>query len=233
MADACGGVVVADARDAAARGGLRAGDRIVRLNGGVPLDVLDVEDAAADGTLWLSVLRDGHPLDLAVTPEPGRVARDLAGPRRARRRPADLPQRLPLLLRRPGAARPARRSLRQGRRLPSVVPARQLHDAHQPGRGRSGAHRGAAPLTALRVAARLGRRRPRPSHGAGGGRLSRRPRTARRGRPRAAPAGRALPGLERRGRARRDGAAHRRAGRTSPTSAWCRCRWRPRATCAG
>jgi putative radical SAM enzyme (TIGR03279 family) len=63
--------VVADTRDAAARGGLRAGDRIVDLNGRVPLDVLDVEDAAADGTLWLSVLRDGHPLDLAVALGPG------------------------------------------------------------------------------------------------------------------------------------------------------------------
>jgi putative radical SAM enzyme (TIGR03279 family) len=70
-AGACGGVVVADARDAAERGGLRAGDRIVRLNGHVPMDVLDVEDAAADGTLWLSVLRHGHPLDLVVTPVPG------------------------------------------------------------------------------------------------------------------------------------------------------------------
>jgi putative radical SAM enzyme (TIGR03279 family) len=67
----CGGVLVADARDAAARGGLRAGDRIIGLNGGVPVDVLDIEDAAADGTLWASVLRDGHPLDLVVTPRPG------------------------------------------------------------------------------------------------------------------------------------------------------------------
>jgi putative radical SAM enzyme (TIGR03279 family) len=63
--------VVADAAEAAARGGLRAGDRIVELNGHVPIDVLDLEDAAADGTLWLRVLRDGHPLDLAVAPEPG------------------------------------------------------------------------------------------------------------------------------------------------------------------
>ena len=70
-AAACGGVVVAVASDAAERGGLRAGDRIVELNGVVPLDVLDVEDAAADGTLWLKVLRDGHPLDLVVAPEPG------------------------------------------------------------------------------------------------------------------------------------------------------------------
>ena len=68
---ACAGVVVADTRDAAARGGLRAGDRIVSVNGRVPLDVLDVEDAAADGALWLSVVRDGHPLDLVVTPRPG------------------------------------------------------------------------------------------------------------------------------------------------------------------
>ncbi len=68
---ACDGVLVADARDAAARGGLLAGDRIVGLNGGVPIDVLDVEDAAADGTLWVSVLRDGHPLDLVVSPRPG------------------------------------------------------------------------------------------------------------------------------------------------------------------
>ena len=71
VAGACNGVVVADARDAAARGGLRAGDRIVGMNGSVPLDVLDVEDAAADGTLWLSVLRGGHPLDLVITPAPG------------------------------------------------------------------------------------------------------------------------------------------------------------------
>jgi putative radical SAM enzyme (TIGR03279 family) len=69
--EACVGVVVADARDAAARGGLRSGDRIVSLNGRVPLDVLDVEDAAADGTLWLTVLRGGHPLDLVVTPRLG------------------------------------------------------------------------------------------------------------------------------------------------------------------
>ncbi len=69
--EACGGVVVADARDAASRGGLRAGDRIVAVNGRVPLDVLDVEDAAADGTLWLTVLRAGHPLDLVVTPRRG------------------------------------------------------------------------------------------------------------------------------------------------------------------
>jgi putative radical SAM enzyme (TIGR03279 family) len=70
-APTCAGVLVADARDAAARCGLRAGDRIVEVNGVTPLDVLDVEDAAAEDTLWLRVLRDGRPLDLAVAPRPG------------------------------------------------------------------------------------------------------------------------------------------------------------------
>ena len=33
-----------------------------------PQDVLDLEMAAADGAFWLTVLRDGHPLDLVVAP---------------------------------------------------------------------------------------------------------------------------------------------------------------------
>ncbi len=65
------GVTVADASGPAARAGLRAGDCIVRLNDAVPLDVLDLEDAAADGTLWMTVLRAGHPLDLVVAPATG------------------------------------------------------------------------------------------------------------------------------------------------------------------
>lgn len=70
-AGACAGVLVADATGAAARGGVLAGDRIVVLNGTVPLDVLDLEDAAADGALWLTVLRGGRRLDLAVVPAAG------------------------------------------------------------------------------------------------------------------------------------------------------------------
>lgn len=68
---ACAGVVVADVAAAAARAGLFPGDRIVDLNGRVPLDVLDLEDAAADGVLWASVLREGRPLDLVVAPRAG------------------------------------------------------------------------------------------------------------------------------------------------------------------
>ena len=214
---ACGGVVVADARDAAARGGLRAGDRIVGLNGSVPLDVLDLEDAAADGTLWLSVLRDGHPLDLVVTPRAGEwhgISLDRGGlgddPRTCRNA-----CRFCFVDQVPHGA--ARRAVREGRRLPPLVPARQLHDADEPRRGRPRTHRGAAPLAALRLPARVGRRRPRPPHGAGGGRIARRPRTAGGGGPRAAPAGGALPRLERRRRARRDRAPRGRArGRRRP-----------------
>jgi len=63
---AAGGVVVADVRGPAARSGLRAGDRIVWLNGGTPLDVLDLEDAAADGVLELAVLRGQRRFRLVV-----------------------------------------------------------------------------------------------------------------------------------------------------------------------
>jgi putative radical SAM enzyme (TIGR03279 family) len=62
---------VAAVQDAARRAGLRPGDCIARLNGAAPRDVLDLEMAAADGVFWLTVLRDGHPLDLVVEPRAG------------------------------------------------------------------------------------------------------------------------------------------------------------------
>ena len=62
---------VAAVQDAAQRAGLRPGDCIARLNGAAPQDVLDLEMTAADGALWLTVLRDGHPLDLVVEPRAG------------------------------------------------------------------------------------------------------------------------------------------------------------------
>ena len=180
------------------------------------------------------MLRDGHPLDLVVDAAARRVARHLAGPRRPRRRAAHLPQRLPLLLRRPGAGRAARGAVRQGRRLPPVVPARQLHDAHATCDEADLERIEELRLSPLYVSLHAWDDDARVApHGAGGGRLARRPRAARRGRPRAAPAGRAVPGLERRRRARRDRGARRRRSRPSPTSASCRSRWPPRATCAG
>jgi len=62
---------VAAVQDAARRAGLRPGDCIARLNGAAPQDVLDLEMAAADGAFSLTVLRDGHPLDLVVEPRAG------------------------------------------------------------------------------------------------------------------------------------------------------------------
>jgi putative radical SAM enzyme (TIGR03279 family) len=62
---------VAAVEAAAQRSGMRPGDCIARLNGAIPIDVLDLEMAAADGALWLSVLRDGRLLDLVVDPRPG------------------------------------------------------------------------------------------------------------------------------------------------------------------
>ena len=122
---------IEDVREAAARAGLRAGDCIARLNGVAPIDVLDLEMAAADGTFSARrVARRASARARGRAPARG-VARDLAGTRRARHADRRLPQPLSLLLRRPGAAGPARGALRQGRRLPAVVPARQLHDALQ------------------------------------------------------------------------------------------------------
>jgi putative radical SAM enzyme (TIGR03279 family) len=62
---------VAAVQDAALRAGLRPGDCIARLNGVAPRDVLDLEMAAADGALWLTVHRDGRLLDLVVEPRAG------------------------------------------------------------------------------------------------------------------------------------------------------------------
>ena len=94
------------------------------------------------------------------------VARHLPRLRRPRRRAQGLPQRLPLLLRRSGARRTAPVALGEGRRLPAQRAGRQLHHAQQPHRRRPGAHRGPAPVAALRLAARLGRRGARAPHGA-------------------------------------------------------------------
>ncbi len=68
MTDRPTALLVAEADGPAAGGGLRAGDCIRTINGVSPLDVLDLELAAADGPLRLSVLRGGRVLDLVVLP---------------------------------------------------------------------------------------------------------------------------------------------------------------------
>ena len=132
------------------------------------------------------------------------------GPRhRVARRPwragAALRQRLPVLLRGPAPARPAAVAFGARRRLPPLVPAGHVHDAHQRRRARPRAHRGLAAVAALRLAACLGRRRARAPHGAVVARRARAPCVARRPRRRAARAGRAVPRHQRRRRAARDG----------------------------
>ena len=60
------GLLVEAVGGAARRAGLRAGDRIVVVNGRRARDVLDLEDAATGGALWLRVVRGGQELDLGV-----------------------------------------------------------------------------------------------------------------------------------------------------------------------
>ena len=205
---ACGGVFVADARDAAAArraarrrphrqperrrparrprpGGRRRRRRALALRPARRPPARPRRHAAARG-----------------------VARHLAGPRRPRRRAAHLPQRLPLLLRRPGAGRPARGPVGQGRRLPPVVPARQLHDAHEPAASPTLERIEELRLSPLYVSLHAWDDDARVRlMGRAAARLARRPRAPRRRRPRPAPAGRAVSGMERRRRARRDRAA--------------------------
>ena len=94
----------------------------------------------------------------------GREARRRAARARARERGlrpgAHLRQPLPVLLHLPAAGRDAPQPLPQGRRLPAVVPLRELHDADPLHRGRPRACRHRTPQPALREHPRD---RPRPA----------------------------------------------------------------------
>ena len=88
--------------------------------------------------------------------------------RRGRLRPGPhLRQPLRVLLHLPAAAGPAAQPVPQGRRLPAVVPLRELHDAHPLHRGRPRTGRDRGPLAAVRVdprhrPRRAGRHAPQP-----------------------------------------------------------------------
>ena len=60
------GLLVDEVEGAARRAGVRAGDRIVTVDGRRPEDVLDLSLAAADGGFELGLERDGRPLTLPI-----------------------------------------------------------------------------------------------------------------------------------------------------------------------
>ncbi len=173
--------------------------------------------AAADGAFWLTVLRDGRPLDLVVEPRAGEwhgisLGYDGLGapPRVCRNR-----CRFCFVDQVPAGLRAALSVKDDDYRLSflhgNFTTLTNLDEDDLARIVRT------ASLAPVRVAARLGRRGPRPSDGTGRGRLSSRSRAARGGRPRAPPAGRLLPGLERRPGAGGDRGAHgRRARRGRP-----------------
>ena len=56
-----------DSRSPAAKAGVRAGDRLARINGQVVVDFLDYQALSAERKLTVSVLRDGRAMDFSVT----------------------------------------------------------------------------------------------------------------------------------------------------------------------
>lgn len=56
-----------DERSPAARAGIRAGDRLARINGAVVIDFLDYQALCAEKRLTVGVLRDGRALEFSIT----------------------------------------------------------------------------------------------------------------------------------------------------------------------
>lgn len=56
-----------DERSPAAKAGVRAGDRLARINGSVVIDFLDYQALSAERKLTVSVLRDGREMDFSIS----------------------------------------------------------------------------------------------------------------------------------------------------------------------
>ena len=214
----------------AARAGLAVGDELLSLDGHEPRDVIDFQRLSdARGPQRPRPARRRAPAAAGAGRQGGRGAargRGLLG----RLRPGpDLRQPLRVLLHLPAAQGHAAQPVPEGRRLPAVVPVRELHDAHPLHRAR----RRADPDRAARPAVRLHPHAPTPSCGRS---MLRNPKGrdqpalaagAARRRDRGARPGRRLPGRQRRrgarGHAGRDprpvpgaGQRRRRAARAEP-----------------
>ena len=59
-------IVSVDPGSPAARSGIRAGDRLARLNGATVIDFIDYQALSAQKRLTVQVLRDGRPVDFAI-----------------------------------------------------------------------------------------------------------------------------------------------------------------------
>ena len=185
-------------RTPAARAGLRPGDRILAINGAAAARRDRLPLPRGRGASAPLGRAGGAGADRAASPRRLGARAPARGPAPGRDR--HLRQQVRVLLHPPASEGDAQEPVREGRRLPALVPARQLHHADGSGGGRARAHRGAAPLAALRLGARhRPRAAPRPP-----GPAARAPRAAagdgaaRQGGHRHARADRAVPGLERR-----------------------------------
>ena len=126
--------------------GLRPGDELLSLNGEAVRDVIRYQIQADEPRVELEVRTRRARAAHGRRQGRGRVAR--TRPRDRGVRPgAYLRQPLPVLLHLPAAQGHAAKPLPEGRRLPPVVPLRQLHHPHplHRVRPRTGGHRAARP----------------------------------------------------------------------------------------
>ena len=145
----------------AAAAGIAVGDEIVRVNGVVPRDIIEWQMAADDAEIDLDVGRGGLELSFSIEKAAGEsLGVEVSSAVFDRVRTCDNHCEFCFIYQLPKGMRTE--PLPEGRRLPPVVPLRELHHAHpvHRGRPRTGDHR--AVVAAAREHPRHRPRRAQP-----------------------------------------------------------------------
>jgi hypothetical protein len=127
-----------------------SGDELVSINGGRPLrDVIEFRVLSDEAEVELELRRGGLELNARDRQGEGEPLGAEVSERRVRPGP-HVRQPLRVLLHLPAAPGHASQPVPEGRRLPPVVPVRELHHAHPLHRGRPRAGPGRGPVAAVR-----------------------------------------------------------------------------------